>query len=108
MFQVFFHLQYIFLTVEDLTGANQKNSRFPGFDYLVVTIPFAFHHISQTFYPLTDLQSYVKALAIAVILYGSAKLMYIVYSMLAQTFAKLGRPSYLFNLDKKQLRAPWN
>jgi len=49
----------------------------------------------------------VKGLAIAVTVYGMIKLTYIVYSMLAQTFAKLGRTSFLFNLDKRQLRAPW-
>ncbi|TNV81174.1 hypothetical protein FGO68_gene4925 [Halteria grandinella] len=47
MFQTFFHLQYILLTVEDLTGASKSASRFPGFDYLLVTLPFAFHHLTQ-------------------------------------------------------------
>jgi hypothetical protein len=47
MFQVFFHLQYILLSVEDLTGASKNSSRFPGYDYILMTIPFAFHHATK-------------------------------------------------------------
>jgi hypothetical protein len=49
IFQVFFHLQYILLTVEDLTGAKKHSSRFPGYDYLLMTLPFAFHHTTKAF-----------------------------------------------------------
>lgn len=47
MFQAIFNLQYILLTVEDLTGVSKSQSRFPGFDYLLITFPFAFYHITS-------------------------------------------------------------
>jgi hypothetical protein len=45
-------------------------------------------------------------ISIALTVYAGGKCLYIVYSMLAQTFEKLGRPSFFFNLDKKALRQP--
>lgn len=49
MFQVLFHLQYIHLTIEDLTGASEATSRFPGYDYILSTVPFAAHHVLNAF-----------------------------------------------------------
>jgi len=88
MFQVFFHLQYILLTVEDLTGSSHEKSRFPGFDYLWITLPFAVHHlvnafpILMTFIPCTQ-KTLVTRVAIGIIVFGCLKLVYVVYSMLA-------------------------
>lgn len=110
LFQVLFHLQLILLTIEDLTGATQGESRFPGYDYLLVTVPFALQHLTDTFPSLLSLSPYsqeslVFTSAVAVTLYGSLKLCYIVYSLLAQTFERLNRPSFFFNFDKRALRA---
>lgn len=58
LFQTFFHLQYILLTVEDLTGATKGESRFPGFDYLLVTLPFDFHHLTKFFPALLALSPF--------------------------------------------------
>lgn len=49
MFQVLFHLQYIHLTIEDLTGSSEASSRFPGYDYILSTVPFAVHHLLNAF-----------------------------------------------------------
>lgn len=97
------------LLVEDLTGSPHASSRFPGFDYLLMTVPYGVHHVLaawpklQEFLPMSR-GSCVWVCSLAVTAYASMKLAYIVSSMLSQTFAKLGRPSYFFNLDKRALR----
>jgi len=113
MFQVYFHLQFILLCIEDLTGSSKGSSRFPGFDYLLVTIPFAYHHLTSAVPQLLGfgglskemISHQVWILGLLVTIYGILKMNYIVYSMLAQTFSKLNRPSFWFNHDKKALRA---
>ena len=58
MFQALFHLQYILLSVEDLTAIDTTNSRFPGYDYLVTTLPFAVQLLSEVFPSLLSFSPY--------------------------------------------------
>ena len=107
MFQIFFHLQYILLTIEDLTGADEASSRFPGFDYILSTVPFVVFHAAKAFPELfggMNPHDLVWLSALGLTAFAFLKMNYIVFSVLAQTFEKLNRPSYFFNLDKKALR----
>ena len=45
MFQIFLHLQYMLLLIIDLTGVTLDQARFPGFEHMLVTIPFALYHL---------------------------------------------------------------
>ena len=89
-----------------MTGADETSSRFPGYDYILSTVPFAVFHASKALPNIFGLGTFDLVLlsSMAVTAYAFLKMNYIVFSVLAQTFEKLNRPSYFFNLDKKALR----